>query len=331
MYDAMMKAEGSCVDGEEKFCQQEGPVLDAFQILCYLLGKGVNITGNGPVRNCYLPKGDTKNLWCQDITPVPYEGIVWCPVVESGYFVASQHGMPIITGNTRKNVALQADRLARNPGQAATQAKLTRQNRTDPRLLPSYLRGDFVFTLTADDQDNLTFIRGIDLPISDLNVIGQPLQRLVSDLAPLPKLLIELGQDRDFFRQQRISEKSTPLLKGLGPVLDLLPDRAKKAIDFNKRQTKEGVEYRMNPTLTYIIIKSWAISRIYGTAERVMRSKSLATTGNFLDLTTGVRLQDVDVDVEMERLEAQYKNHLDTMAISRGLRRRFELTFTPKD
>jgi hypothetical protein len=232
---------------------------------------------------------------------------------------------------TRKNIALQAERLARNPGQAATQAKLTRQNRTDPALLPKYLQGDMVFTLGTAPDGKINYIRGLDLPITDLNVIGEPLQKLISDLAPLPKIVLEVGTDRDFFRRRKISEVSTPLIKGLGPILDLLPKRAKDRIDFSKRTARDGtIEYRMNPTLTYVLIKSWAISRLYGTGERVMRRKSFVSTENFLDLGTGMRLQDVDVDVQMGRLENEYRKYLESQAVARGIRRRFTKTFVPK-
>ena len=71
------------------------------------------------------------------------------------------------------------------------------------------------------------------------------------------------------------------------------------------------------------------ISRIYGTAERVMRAKSFSS--NFLDLTTGIRLQDVDVDVAVGRLEREYMKFLEDKAQARGIRRRFEKTFKPKE
>ena len=232
---------------------------------------------------------------------------------------------------TRKNIQLQAERLFRNPGQAATQAKLTRQNRTDPTLLPKYLRGDFVFTLEADPKTGqLQYIRGLDLPISDLNVMSEPLQLVIGNLSPAIKLIPELVMDRDFFRDRRISETSTPLLKAVGASLDLLPARAKKAIEFSKRPTKAGIEYRMNQTLTYIMIKSWALSRVYGTAERMMRSKSLFSQENFLDVNTGFRLQDVDVDVQAQSLEFEYKDFLERKATAAGIRKKFEVTFKPK-
>ena len=137
--------------------------------------------------------------------------------------------------------------------------------------------------------------------------------------------------DTDFFRRRTISTDSRPLIRGLGPVLDLLPQHVKKLIEFNKRKLPDGtVEYRMNPTLTYVLIKSWAISRVYGTAERVMRSKSLVTTENFLDVGTGFRLQDVDVDTQFDRIEREYKDFLEKKAIASGKRRTFERTYKPK-
>lgn len=232
---------------------------------------------------------------------------------------------------TRKNIALQAERLAKNPGQAATQAKLTRENRTDPTLLPSYLRGDFVFTMEADDKGNLTYVRGLDLPISDLNAIGDPLTTLTANLVPLVKVSFEVAADQDFFRKRKISETSTPLLKAVGAALDMLPQRAKNAIDFSKRKAKDGTtEYRMNPTLAYVLIKSWALARVYGTAERLTRAKSMSTGEKFLDMTTGFRLQDVDVDTAARTLEFEYRSFLERKALAMGARKRFSRTFKPK-
>ena len=232
---------------------------------------------------------------------------------------------------TRKNIALQAERLIRNPGQAATQAKLTRQNRTDDKLLPKYLRGEMVFTLGTDEDGNINFIRGLDLPISDLSILDEPLRRLLTDSGPIPKAIGEIAMDREFFTGRKISENSKPLLRGLGAALDLLPERAKKAIDFTKQTTKDGVVYRMNPMLTHVLFRSWALSRTYGTAERLLRSKSLFSGENFLDLTTGFRLDDVDVDIAAKNIEREYQEALESEAVAKGKRRRFTKAFTPKE
>lgn len=233
---------------------------------------------------------------------------------------------------TRKNIQLQAERLVRNPQQAATQTKLTRQNRTDKKLLPSYLRGDFVFTLEADEKTGeLTYIRGLDLPITDLNVLGEPFSRILSDATPAAKMLIELSSDHDLFRHRKISEVSTPLVKQIGMALDFLPQRAKKAIEFSKRETKDGTEYRVNPVLAHVAIKSWALSRAYGTAERLLRAKSLYSLENARDITTGFRLGDVDVDTKERGLLREYEDHLESRAAARGIRKKFEITYTPKE
>jgi len=233
---------------------------------------------------------------------------------------------------TRKNIALQAERLVRNPGQAATQAKLTRNNRTDPELLPAYLRGDFVFTLEDDDKGNISYIRGLDLPIKDLEVISEPLRTITTNLAPIPKMIFEIGNDKEFFSGRTISEDSRPLIKQIGQALDLLPAGAKKKIDFSKKKRKDGtIEYRMDPLLTYVLIKSWAISRLYGTADRVLRSKSLVSSENFFDVTTGMRLQDVDIDTAARKLSYEYREVLEKEAVAKGIRRRLRGTYKPKE
>ena len=65
-------------------------------------------------------------------------------------------------------------------------------------------------------------------------------------------------------------------------------------------------------------------------AKRLARSKSSA--GNkALDVFTGLRLDDVDVDTQAKSLEYEYRDYLRNKAEAAGLRRRGEYFYPPKE
>lgn len=103
MFEAMMDAEGSChkTSGDAFGQKDGGPVLDAFQIICYLLGKAFNI---GHYKNGqhagYIKKRDKISLHKWDLGKESYTGIVWCPKTKNSTWIMRQNGKVIITGNS---------------------------------------------------------------------------------------------------------------------------------------------------------------------------------------------------------------------------------------
>jgi len=124
MYEAMISAEGTKVNGFVAFTQNEGPVLDAFQILCYILGKAGHIRpkkANGKFskiedhKSIYVKKRDRVQLFKWEIGRECYKGQVWCPKTPNGTWVMRQDGKVMITGNSWLEVnAPRYVRLMRN-------------------------------------------------------------------------------------------------------------------------------------------------------------------------------------------------------------------------
>lgn len=98
MYGTMMDAEGTDRPECTQFPQNDGPVLDAFQIICYLLGKASHIR---PRKGCggscvYVKHRDKISLFKWDRGVEPYQGRVWRPVTANQTWVIRQNGCVII-------------------------------------------------------------------------------------------------------------------------------------------------------------------------------------------------------------------------------------------
>lgn len=107
MYEAMMLAEGTETEGCTSFPQNDGPVIDAFQILCYMLGKAGHIRnkncGNSTQKAIYVKRRDKISVHKWVRGEEKYVGKVWCPVTENSTWVMRQDGCVLITGNTEIN------------------------------------------------------------------------------------------------------------------------------------------------------------------------------------------------------------------------------------
>ena len=85
------------------FPQNDGPVLDAFQILCTLTGRAANITGNQKCRTAYVMRPGVESLMRPEGHDYParsYNGTVWCPRTPSGTWFMRYRGKVIFTGNS---------------------------------------------------------------------------------------------------------------------------------------------------------------------------------------------------------------------------------------
>ena len=118
MYDAMVKAEASThpETGVVHFGQEgpgNAPVLEAFQMLCFMTGRAANISGRG----CYVRK---SNGWYpgNGLGKVPYRGQVWCPTTKYGTWLMRRNGNAIFTGNsfTSRNMAYVLRQIYEAPG-----------------------------------------------------------------------------------------------------------------------------------------------------------------------------------------------------------------------
>lgn len=112
MYEAMLSAEGTATNRFVAFPQNNGPVLDSFQILCYMLGKAGHIRpkicGNkfgtdNEHSSIYVKSRDKIQLYKWQNTREKYSGMVWCPKTSNSTWVMRQNGKVMITGNCEIN------------------------------------------------------------------------------------------------------------------------------------------------------------------------------------------------------------------------------------
>ncbi len=106
MWDALVKAEGNTSGRDRKsthFTQNHGPVLDAFQILCTLLGKAANINPRG----AYVIDPKSRSARMRAVYPKRpdsdyrhYVGKVWCPRTKNGTWFMRYRGKVVFTHNT---------------------------------------------------------------------------------------------------------------------------------------------------------------------------------------------------------------------------------------
>lgn len=104
-------------DGHENrkglfFSQNEGSRLDAFVFACALAGRAVSAPTVGASSRCkqvsvrrtdrptYVKPMDTESKRKGAVRRVSYEGIVWCPTLKHGNWLARRNGKIYFTGNT---------------------------------------------------------------------------------------------------------------------------------------------------------------------------------------------------------------------------------------
>jgi len=110
LLDTLIAGDGHTdVHGHRSFIQKDRQQLDMVAMLAAMLGIRTTI-GKRPDQIIFTT---TNHAWGHQLnaTTEHYEGIVWCPQVRTGIFLARNNGKTFWTGNTFKNVA---DRAGKN-------------------------------------------------------------------------------------------------------------------------------------------------------------------------------------------------------------------------
>lgn len=111
LFDALVDGDGHRrKDGRRNgilFHQKDEPIADAVQVLGLRLGYRATKTYQPSMRLWQITMG--TNRWTRvrkwDGTGIPrttYTGTVWCPMVETGLWLARRNGRPFVTGNSDK-------------------------------------------------------------------------------------------------------------------------------------------------------------------------------------------------------------------------------------
>ncbi|MDD5551419.1 MAG: hypothetical protein PHS34_09180 [Candidatus Omnitrophica bacterium] len=314
MYEAMLDAEGSrnFIKGTG-FSQKLGGVLDGFQILCFLLGKSFNISvrKDGSIAGGYVRNRKSIKIASSKLSEEYYEGKVWCPVTENSTWIMRQNGKVIITGNTRNNIPLQIEMMARTPGKYAALGKI--QNvvggeKFDDEFkdLPDWMKEQL--NLRIGENNGLGLWLQLNLPIEDIGklpVNESGIRETVSLLSPFFKIPIELITNRnlyfggdivnpdlkDYPELQR-SKTISNLDKLPQPIKDFLNIKKvkKKTYEGNKIVWKEQVEM---DTMKLYTLKS-LFGRFYSAIDQIGGEET--ETQKMLRLLGGVPLREIDIE-----------------------------------
>lgn len=107
LLEALIAADGHArPDGRACIIQKDRQSIELMQILALRLGYRANLSQRPDgMFVLYLTRGEWLTLRSTNGVQTPlgrshYEGIVWCPSVPSGFWLARRNGKPFITGNT---------------------------------------------------------------------------------------------------------------------------------------------------------------------------------------------------------------------------------------
>lgn len=92
-------------DGRSCIIQKDAECIELMQLLAMRLGYRAIVAKRGTVHALYLTRGAWLTLRGTNgkhtpITHEQYLGVVWCPSVPTGFWIARRNGRPFITGNT---------------------------------------------------------------------------------------------------------------------------------------------------------------------------------------------------------------------------------------
>jgi hypothetical protein len=119
----------------------------------------------------------------------------------------------------------------------------------------------------------------------------------------------------------------------MGGVIRVMPKVARDWLEFEESVDQESGEarYDINGTKAHLLFKSWALSRMFSTAESFNRLLEAEGMGSaVLDLVTGLEFREFDMtEKQRSHLRARIKR-LENELKRKGKVRSFERTFVPK-
>ena len=350
MLSAMMMAEGSdCPFGGPSFTQKTGPVLDAFQITCQLLGIPFNLGKEREgVRAGTMRL--TKHLHIKDVSfgEEHYKGKIWCPKTDNSTWIMRQGGQVIISGNTfaRKNLEFQAKMLAQYPGRSAAQLKFIKGfgssigepiTGEDEAGLPDWMVDSLGIKAGTNQYGQSRFLTGLGLPIEEFitrfsgekGFIWNTVASTMQQMNPLLKVPMERATEVDFFRGRPIMELDNA--GDWADLMDMMPDSVSKELkELTSFRTKVSPIYvdgkkvgekdvhSANPFFLHWL-RNIPTSRLTATAG-YLSDEEQTTFDKYLRFFTGVRGWSVDQERQKFYNELAEKeeiiNYLDQLGVA---------------
>ena len=204
-------------------------------------------------------------------------------------------------------------------------------------MLPAYLRGDLKIKLEPGPGKAAAFLTGIDIPQQNIDVIfSGSLERTMRDniglLNPLLKAPMEFAMGMESFTGRPIH--GAQQMHKLGPLLDRFPKQMKDYFELQKYEDSQGrTRYVANGTKVYLVFKSWALSRMMGTAAEFakMTDQDDQVSDMMLKFMTGMSFREFDLTEAQKKMLTTRYYRLEDKLVKKGVRLKFETTYTRPD
>lgn len=248
-----------------------------------------------------------------------------------------KRGIPFVTFQ-RKNLPYQLRKLRETPGRQAAIVKPFRGRESEDREMTSWEAEGFKLRLNRDGK-TLKVMNGIDLPIRSLdNLWRGSLDRTaatwVGQLSPFIKPLFEIPAGKNLFTGREFTRQESATA---GRVIEhIAPQVVKDFLGYEKKVDAAGrPTYTFDGQKFYILVQSWVLSRLVSTSDRQFRSiaESPQSARVLLDVLTGLRYKEMDLDAEQKRMIDERFRYLQKRLAqepeSEGGTRRFERYYAP--
>lgn len=245
---------------------------------------------------------------------------------------------------TRKNIELQLKTLGENP-QRINQVLSFFENMGDnidpdeKKSLPQYLADSIGIKISDTPEGLKQYISSFGTPIEAFADLfnRNPVLKGISQMNPLLKAPIEIGIGKDSFRQRDLKDvydareyKNAPqIVKDILDIREIEKDVLKEQPDGKLKKVGTRTEYRADPK-RLLIARSLFTSRGATYLDQIF-GDDLKGGAKALKLTTGIKPQQVDLELQKGLKERDRKRALEDILLQTGEVAQFRRLFEPKD
>lgn len=232
----------------------------------------------------------------------------------------------------KKTVVNQVRATLETPGRQATLGKLFKGRASENQEMTTFESEGFKLRLNRDGR-TISVLSGIDLPVKQLDLIwrGSAARTglgFLGMVAPPFKAPLEAATNTSFFTGRPMGRTRSDMM---GRILEeASPEWFRDYLGYDKRPDAAGrPHYTFDEARFYVLFRSYAVSRFVSTSDRAFREylDDKNWTGLFLDLTTGLRLKDINLDEEQRKLWLERRRLVDQAAERFGLQKRMDLYY----
>jgi hypothetical protein len=232
---------------------------------------------------------------------------------------------------TRKNVELQTKMLRRNPGMVINQLKPFRGRQEENEAMVKW-EGEALKMRLDRDGKTIHVLNGIDLPLRNVDVLWRgtlqgTFRGMWGMITPVVKSLTEVTAGREFFTNRDLTRARSD---SIGRFVEMArtPQPIKNWLGYKRDVDQAGrSRYTFDGERFHLLFKSWLLSRAISTSDRQFReyTKDRNVAGSIVDILTGIRDKELNLDEQTERKLRRRINQLEGSLVRRGVLPGFEV------